>query len=498
MASHSNILYFDPCSQVRLSYDSKEFISDATPSKTSFISSRILYDDLTSHSFKVPKESSKEEIHSLVELKMYEEAGLDLQKEYKMAYVIKELEFDEMLLVESFAVEKTKVTNRLKDVLDAVEYIDFLAIPFLAFSTLYKNKIIATKNDVFIYIEENEAFMSIYKDGHFLATKSLLTLNDMLQSLKKNDIDIQMDSLVEILQTKGLDASLYVKEEVALFTALEGIFAELFTKINNVIIHSRSIFGFEKIDRLFFSTHFGRIKGLKETGLNFFSPDLRLMDFNLFKQKVENNFFERIVASYAYDVSQAESIEQDITFFPKQPPFFKTIAGQFIGFVSLVFILLALFSGYLAYDISALQKQDTLVSNQLNLANENAKKIRGNLQKVQSEIALQKNEAQEQASRMQKISRSVSELYRLRTNQQSTMQFLYTVNQVLAKYNLLTKSITISDNDNMKVEVLTSFSSRDRIAKFMQDLITFGFIGVTTEEIKLDNEIYISVVEISK
>lgn len=323
MALHNNIFYFNPCSKRTLSYDGKEFIPDVTFSKNDFVSSRILYEDMTSHSFKVSKETSKEEINSLVELKMYEEAGLDLGKEYKMTYVIKDLEFDNMLLIESFAVEKSKITERIQDILDVSGYVDFLAIPFLAFSTLYTNKIIAPKNDVFVYIEENEAFLTIYKDGHFLSTKSLFTLNEMLDKLRKNDITLDTEALATVLKEKGLDATLYTKEDAPLFTALENIFSELFTKINNVIIHSRSIFGFEKIDRLFFSTHIGRTKGLKEIALNFFSPDLRLMDFNLFKEKIETGFFERIVASYVYDVLKVGSIEQDITFFHKKPPFSK-------------------------------------------------------------------------------------------------------------------------------------------------------------------------------
>jgi hypothetical protein len=498
MASHSNILYFDPCSEITLSYDGKEFIRDATVLKNSFLASRVLYDDMISHSFKVPKESSKEEINSLVELKMYEEAGLDLQKEYKLTHVVKELEFDDMLLIESFAIEKTTTQKRVEKVLESTNYIDFLAIPFLSFSTLYKNKIIAPKNDVFVYIEENEAFLTIYKDGYFLSTKSLMNFNDMIKSLQKNAIEIDLDSLCEILATKGLDASSYVEGESDLFNALENIFAELFTKINNVIIHSRSIFGFEKIDRLFFSTHFGRIRGLKETSLNFFSSDLRLMDFNLFKQKVQENFFERILASYAFDIAQKEPLEHDITFFKKEPPFLKTRAGQFLLFTLCFFLLIALYPAYLVYDISSLKTQEMLLSKQVNTINKNTKKIRNRIKNVQNEIALLDKEVKTQENRKQKITTSIKEIYHLKSNQQEVTDFFVKVNNLLAKYSLYTRSIELKDIHTMKIEVYTSFETRDKIAKFMKDLLVLGFTDVNTKEIKLNDRYYISLVEISR
>ena len=329
--SFNKVFYIDPCNQSLL-FDGKIFTPDVTPSNSDFISSRIFYDDIITHSFKLAKNTSSEEISSTVELKMYEEAGLDLQKIYKLAYTVKELEFDEMLLIEAFAIEKSAIENRFSSFIKKRKHIDFLVIPFLSFSTLYKNNIIAPKNDVFVYIEKNEGFLTLYKDGKYLSTKSLGTLNDITLSLHKKDIEIDVEQLETILKEKGLDPSAYTKEDADIFGALEAIFSEIFNKINNVIIHNRSVFGFEKIDRLFFGTNFGKIKGLKELSLNFFSSELKLMDFNLFNEKIKNGFFERIIASYSYDISQDLPEELDITFFKREKPFFKRESGKFILF----------------------------------------------------------------------------------------------------------------------------------------------------------------------
>ena len=50
----------------------------------------------------------------------------------------------------------------------------------------------------------------------------------------------------------------------------------------------------------------------------------------------------------------------------------------------------------------------------------------------------------------------------------------------------------------MSVEIIAEYRKRDNIAKFMEDLIDNGFIGITTDEIKSDKDIYISIIEIKK
>ena len=69
----------------------------------------------------------------------------------------KKLDFEESVLIEAFAIEIERITNFLSSVLKKTKYIDFLAVPFLAFSTLYKSKIIAPKNDLFIFMNVHES-----------------------------------------------------------------------------------------------------------------------------------------------------------------------------------------------------------------------------------------------------------------------------------------------------------------------------------------------------
>ncbi len=46
------------------------------------------------------------------------------------------------------------------------------------------------------------------------------------------------------------------------------------------------------------------------------------------------------------------------------------------------------------------------------------------------------------------------------------------------------------------MEILSDYEKRDRIAKFMKELIDMGYRGVGTEAIELDKNLYGSRVEI--
>ena len=182
MANAGELTYIDPFDSISISYDGKNFNNKLD--KKSFIGSRVSYSDVILHSFKVSDTISDDELKTNVEIKMYDDAGLDLQKKYKITYIKKELDFEDSVLIEAFAIEVDRITESLSSVLSHTKHIDFLALPFLSFTTLYKNKIIETKNDLFVYIDENEAFLSIYKDGKYLSTKSLMNLDDMAKKTR--------------------------------------------------------------------------------------------------------------------------------------------------------------------------------------------------------------------------------------------------------------------------------------------------------------------------
>lgn len=496
MSIIGSVLYLDPFERVEIPFDGKSF--EIKADKKSYITSRVSYSDIVLHSFKVPSTIKEDELKSSVEIKMYEDAGLDLQKRYKIAYVKKELDFEENILVEAFAIEIDKITASLSEVLRHSKFIDFLALPFLSFTTLYRNKIIAPKNDLFLYIDEHEAFLSIYKDSKYLSTKSIMSLEEMSKSLANSGIEISPTELKEHLHAKGLDPSLYERGESLLFNALEEIFSTMFTKINDIVVYNRSIFGFENIDRIFLSMQNGRIKGIKEFITNFGFADVEVLDFNLFKEKAEGNYFKRIVTSYAYDKLIADDMRHNLSVFDREPPFYKKESGKTIIVAASVLLVTLAFIGALFYESTVLEQQKETLELQYNAMKKSEQKYKAEIAKVDKELKELNTQKEKQKTRVDNITQSISRLEALSKDSHDYSEFILDINTLLQKYALSTTQIELNDKKTMSISIVAEQSKRDAIAKFMEDLIEKGYISVTTDEIKSDSDIYYSKIEIKR
>ncbi len=495
MASKKSIQYINPTDLSLSVYDGKNFQNNSKREKL-YTVSRVFYKDIILYSFKIPKSQADEDLSITVEMRMYEEAGLDVNKTYQITHLVKDLEFDDMYLVEVFAIDTDILKETFEKPIKKVKYIDYLALPFFAFETFYKNKILTTKNDVFVYIGDDEGFFCFYKDGKYISTKSTYSLEEILEKLNDKGIEIDFDKLSEILLKKGLDSKLYDSIDGDIFLELESIFSDILTKINNVALHNRNIFAFEKIDRLFFSTKYGRVKGFKEFVSGFGFNDVEIFDFNLFKQKQENNFLDTIVCSFGFDRYTDNSNAQNITIFQRPPSFMTTRTGKLVLWLVIFISILAAIYTYAYIDIKNLQEQRDILESKFQKIEKRARLYRKEIKKENNEIKEVKKGLSREDIVFKNIDFGVSELENLKGRDNRYIKFLKSVNLLLGKYRLKASKIEQSGRTKMVVDVVSGYKNRDDISKFLKALIKEGFLNVTTKEIKLDDNRYISEIEI--
>ena len=495
MAKNQSIQYINPSNLSLFSYDGKHF-ENLNKKENLYTVSRALYEDIVVYSFKISTMQSDDDLSSLVEIKMYEEAGLDVNKTYKITYLVKKLDFDEMCLVEAFAIDLDQLDETFKECIKKVKYIDFLALPFFAYTTFYTNKILISKNDIFVYMGDDEAFLSFYKDGSYISTKSVISLNDIVQKLNAADININLEKLSDILQNKGLKQELYEQNESSIFLELEKIFSEVLTKINNVALHNRSVFGFDNIDRIFFSTKNGRIKGLREFIFNFGLTDIEIRDFNLFKEKQESDFLDKVVCSYGLDKYNKNSNKQNITIFKRPPSFLTTQLGKVTLF--LIGFVLILFGVYLYFqqELNNLENQKNILDAKYQSIQKRAKIYKKEIRKKTQEIKKIKKDIEKQNIVFKNIKVSIDKLDKMKGSGSNYTDFLAKVNLLLQKYQLKARSIEQTGYKKINIEVISGYNNRDKIAKFLKSLINEGFVNVVTHEIKLDDDKYISKIGI--
>lgn len=490
------VQYINPLNLSLTSYDGKEFKSIDKATKNYTIS-KVSYEDVITYSFKVPITQLSEELESTIEIKMYEEAGLNLEKNYKITYITKILDYEEMALIEIFAVDTDKLSIIFKDIVKKTKYIDFLAIPFLAFSTFYTNEILKPKNDVFFYLGENEAFISFYKNGLYISTKSVTSLSKIIKQLHNDDIEIDIKKLDEILHSKGLNKKVYKDdEEILIYNTLEKIFIDTLTTMNSVAMHNRNVFGFTQIDRLFFSTDRGRVPYFKEFAINFGFADIKISDFNLFAEKYEDNFFDNVIASYGFDKYITNSDEQNISIFIRPPLFYKTISGQLI--LAILTLILILSSIYLYYyiNINGLQNKKGVLDRQYSKFEKKIKKYKISIAKIDKNIAKIQNNINNNSKAINHIRIGMNTIAKKQNSKINFADFIASVNYLLAKYKLHVNHITQIGYKHLDIRVIADSQNRNNISKFIKALIASGFHHVHTDEIKLDKDNYVSEIGI--
>ncbi len=498
MSAKEAIVYIDPFSKVILKADKSSFKPVSSP-KRYFVGSRVEYEDIITYSFKVHKSISKEDLDIQVELKMYEDAGLKTNKQYKIDYIKKELDYEESYIIEVFALDIEKTKKSLVYLFSKTNRLDFLALPNLIFETLYSSKILSPQKDIFVYIGEKESFLSIYKDGTYLSSATLNSLEEISKEIQtKFSEPMTVQTLREILKEKGLDKKRYSESEIALYDTLYAIFSDIFFKINNVAMHNRSIFGYDTIERIFLSTLDGRIKGLKEFTKSIGFEKTELGDFDLFKQKSDINFLEHIAAHYIFYKKNSNDNTHNLTFVEKRKPFYKTKAGSFVLFLIFCIFAFGSYPLYLFLQHSNLIKQRDTLQSRYEILQNKTRNIKQKIAKSKMSIKTIKRAIKAQEIKLSNLDKSIDKLINLTSPEEKSYKTILLLDKYLKKYSLSLSGFEEKGSNHVILDIIAKYNKRDDIAKFMKDLLEKGFIEVSTKEIRLDKNYYISKIEIKR
>ena len=298
--------------------------------KTTITASRLFYTDIITHSFKLDKKyNSSQELTLAIEMKMYEDLALDMQKEYKISFIQKETELDNILLIEAFAYDKNAIQQKYAKSFKTIKRLDFLTIPTLAFETLYTHKQIEKLHDVFIYIGEDEAFLTFYKEGQYLSSKKLKSLNEMLHELDEKNLRPSIDELKDILRTKGVIKENYTLFEYNLYEYIYGTFEHIFSTIKNLALHNRNIYNFTKLDNIYINIPDTMMPSLPVM-VQEYLDETNIYPLNPYSNYTDFDFIDILTAHFIQDKIEENNHNVNITFYKKKTPFFQTYTGKFV------------------------------------------------------------------------------------------------------------------------------------------------------------------------
>lgn len=164
--NYSEIVSVDPVSHNSYKYVKNEIqLCNIDKSKkdsffTSYIPSKYIISSTVELSRNIPDSDLKDAI----EIKVYDELGLDSTINYKIIYFESETNDNKNKFFNVFVIDGSKIDELLLNIKKKTHYIDYVTTAPFLIKSLYKKSFIDSDSiDCFVYFQHNDAFLAIYR-----------------------------------------------------------------------------------------------------------------------------------------------------------------------------------------------------------------------------------------------------------------------------------------------------------------------------------------------
>ena len=460
--------------------------------KRGFCGSVLPVDAVHSHTFKIPIGTSEEKLGTVVEITMFEEGGLDLEKEYAIDYVKYPLDFESSWLIEAFAVSHEDLHARYDVAAGAAGHIDWLAVPFLVYESLYVyDKADSSKVELFLHLGDGSSFAVLCKEGRYITHRRLPSLESM--ALKAN---VSVDALKEALRQRGLEREKYGPDETLLITTIQDGFVNIVERVAQTVNHKRGIFGIGNVDTILIDFEQETIPGLWELFDSYGFSDSRKGALSCCETLDADMQHRGIEGLYLLAIAQEKLDAPNLTIFEKRPGFFRSHTGRFVAAVGIASLITGGAGLFGHIKLDTLETKCANLETRLMTVQEKSKYFRKKLreERARRDMAAEKLEKAKQT--IMAFDEAADTMMLINASKEKRQGMMRDVVEAMQKYRLSATSMEQNGSKRMKVDVLTSYAKRERIAKFMKDLVDKGYKGVGTKAIRLDEDVYQSTVEI--
>jgi len=262
--------------------DSFQSLNKLSYNTSNFITSYVSNKDMISTTIELSRSIPQEDIADILEIKAYEELGLDQASHYIISSTEVENGGEEREF-HLFVAEPEVLDKLYLPIKQETKYLDLIIPAPLLYKALYKKEILNDNGThCFMYFTKQDAFVTFYRNGEFLYSKSIEFSLDQMYEKYCEMVGEQVDEkeFFSILESEGLKAtnSNYQQNFMK-------IFGEIFITINDIIIYTKRAFQLDTIDHMFIGSVQGPIIGLDEYSQNYLglqSADLSF-DYNVSK-----------------------------------------------------------------------------------------------------------------------------------------------------------------------------------------------------------------------
>ncbi len=287
----------------------------------------------------ISKNIPQEDVYDAIYNKAYDELALDQAVEYQIQIIEAFNNLDEEnRYFHVFIVDPSEVKEIFKNVIEQIKYIDIIIPAPLLLKSLYTKELIETNGtDCFIYIQENDAFLTLYNEQEFLYTKSLkFSLIEMHERFCEiHGERIEYEEFKEFLSSVNLKYS-----ETEQKDSLIKLYKELFATINDVLTYAKRAFELDKIDMIYIGSSLYFESKLDEMLESVIAIKTKIFEFDYGFESSELYIDQLHPLMHLYTtISEEEKYIANFTLFPRPPKFFQRESGKIITVTAASLIL---------------------------------------------------------------------------------------------------------------------------------------------------------------
>ena len=484
--ARKNIVTLDPYALNSYEF-SENIISKSSVKKfdpKSFYNSYIQTKDFISSTVDIDNDVSAEDLKDAIEIKAYDELGLEGSKEYSIFYFESKRVDGEFKVFNVIAIDKDRL-NEIFGELKDIKYIDYITAAPLLMKSLYTRSLLSLEStDCFVYFHKNDAFVTIYQNGEYVFSKSIrYSLKNISDTFSK-ELGKRVDEseFFSMLSKSGLK-----NENSSYQQQLMKLFGEVFVYINDVVLYAKRAYGLEKVDQIFLGTEIGDIAGIDEFCFNYINIPTKKLEFKISKNSNEIDIdpMNTLLVINAQDYQENFDESLNVSIFKSPPPLGQRPSGKLMKLVAASLVISLAYPGYqFVYDnlymkkeLTELNKTQQELSAKVNAMKQELVSVNKDKKAIEEKLAVKNKD-------LNFRTKLLKEIYGKKVSYPMKAKVL---TDLFDKVNIHNSKVLRVDNNSTDM-VITVRSKKDKLlTELMKDISVTNGYEVSTELIKKDD-----------
>lgn len=442
----------------------------------SYAKNQYVISFLNTHNFinakiEISKNIPEEDLADAIFNKVYDELALDQAVEYQIQFIETFSNLDvENRYFNVFIVDPLNITQTYQSVVDKIKYIDIIIPTPLLLKSLYTRELIDNGGvHCFVYIQENDAFVTIYNEREFVYTKSIkYSLSQMHERFcELYGEKIEYKEFIDFISTQSLKETQSVYKSFIL-----KLYKELFANVNDILTYLKRAFDLDKIEHIYIGMQIPAITTLDEmveVELNIKASEF---NFNYGFQSNDAHLEQMHALMHIYTTLPShERYESNFSTFHRPPKFAKRESGK------LFMVIAASIAIAFAYPITywVLNYAQTL---QYNLLVQEYTQVHS--QKISRETTIKSKEIEKEKALVllnkekdeyRDKKNTLIKIHDVKANYPMKAKLLSTLTKDLNDYDVKLESLSYNENDSVKSLTLNLVAENDKkITKLVEYL----------------------------